>query len=68
MGAELEAEALAQFREKQKQREKDDELPEEAKNMLMNLKNMREQAKQQGDKEVMQKYDERIEALRAEHL
>ena len=62
-----EAEALQQFRDKKAQREADEELPQEAQEMLSNLKNMREQAKQQGHKQLIERYTERIENLRAEH-
>lgn len=61
------AEALQQFREKQAKREADDDLPQEARNMLMNLKNMREQAKQNGHRDLVERYSERIRALRDEH-
>lgn len=61
------AEALQEFRDRQARKEADEELPQEAQEMLSNLKNMREQAKNKGHKELIKKYDERIEALREEH-
>lgn len=62
-----EAEALASFRDRQATREADENLPDEARNLLMNLKNMRESAKAKGSESLVEKYTERIEALRAEH-
>lgn len=61
------AEALAKFREKREVRDADDELPPSAQKILYNLKNMREQARQQGNDRLEEKYDDKIEALRAEH-